>query len=245
MINPTARKIGRALMPIPRQLIRKLRLRAMAHDLMRCLQRASSIEERVDLVRAHRQFRSNQKRTELIALCRELVRLRPKLLCEIGAARGGTLAIFASVAAPDARILSLDMQYPSSWPTLYQSLKRPAQRIVCLESDSHSGETLSRVKQWLSGARFDFLFIDADHSYAGVKADYEMYGPLVRPGGIIAFHDIVPDFRTRFGVVTVADVGEVPKYWAELTQVVEDYRTVIEDPMQDGYGIGLIYVPSG
>lgn len=39
---------------------------------------------------------------------------------------------------------------------------------------------------------FDFLFIDASHLYADVKADYENYSPLVRRGGIIAFHDALP-----------------------------------------------------
>jgi len=40
--------------------------------------------------------------------------------------------------------------------------------------------------------RGDFLFIDGDHTYEGVEGDFEMYSPLVRRGGIIAFHDIVP-----------------------------------------------------
>jgi MMP 1-O-methyltransferase len=33
------------------------------------------------------------------------------------------------------------------------------------------------------------LWIDGDHSYAGVKADVEAWVPFVRPGGVIAFHD--------------------------------------------------------
>lgn len=37
----------------------------------------------------------------------------------------------------------------------------------------------------------DFLFIDGDHTFEGVKSDFEAYSPLVKPGGIIAFHDIV------------------------------------------------------
>jgi predicted O-methyltransferase YrrM len=45
----------------------------------------------------------------------------------------------------------------------------------------------------LKDNKVDFLFIDADHSYEGVKKDFEMYSPLVRKGGIIAFHDIIPD----------------------------------------------------
>ncbi|MEM0354414.1 MAG: class I SAM-dependent methyltransferase [Thermoplasmata archaeon] len=35
------------------------------------------------------------------------------------------------------------------------------------------------------------LFIDGDHSYEGVKKDYELYYNLVKYNGIIVFHDIV------------------------------------------------------
>ncbi len=34
-----------------------------------------------------------------------------------------------------------------------------------------------------------FLFIDADHSYDGVKDDFETWSPCVVPGGFIVFHD--------------------------------------------------------
>jgi cephalosporin hydroxylase len=41
-----------------------------------------------------------------------------------------------------------------------------------------------------------FLFIDADHSYDGVKADFETWSPYVVPGGFIVFHDYaIPDVR--------------------------------------------------
>lgn len=35
----------------------------------------------------------------------------------------------------------------------------------------------------------DLLFIDADHSYKGVRRDWETWAPKVRPGGVIALHD--------------------------------------------------------
>jgi len=35
----------------------------------------------------------------------------------------------------------------------------------------------------------DLLYIDGDHSYAGVKFDFEQFGALVRPGGLILLHD--------------------------------------------------------
>lgn len=35
----------------------------------------------------------------------------------------------------------------------------------------------------------DFLFIDGDHTYDGVKQDFDLYYEKVRPGGYIYFHD--------------------------------------------------------
>lgn len=35
-----------------------------------------------------------------------------------------------------------------------------------------------------------FIMIDADHSYDGVKADWDMFEPFVVSGGIIALHDV-------------------------------------------------------
>ena len=64
--------------------------------------------------------------------------------------------------------------------------------------------------------------------------------PLVRPGGIIGFHDIIPDFKTRYGRETPSDVGEVPRFWEEVKKEFTDIEEFIEDPEQDGFGIGII-----
>lgn len=39
--------------------------------------------------------------------------------------------------------------------------------------------------------RADLLFIDADHSFGGVLADYQALSPLLGPGGLLALHDVV------------------------------------------------------
>lgn len=39
----------------------------------------------------------------------------------------------------------------------------------------------------------DFLFVDADHSYEGVKRDFEAWYSKVKPSSIIAFHDSNPE----------------------------------------------------
>jgi len=40
--------------------------------------------------------------------------------------------------------------------------------------------------------QIDFLFIDGDHSYEGVKSDFELYSNLLSPKGIIVLHDTDP-----------------------------------------------------
>ncbi|HET6255860.1 MAG TPA: class I SAM-dependent methyltransferase [Puia sp.] len=39
----------------------------------------------------------------------------------------------------------------------------------------------------------DFAFVDANHTYLYVKADLENYKPLIKPGGVLAGHDIYFD----------------------------------------------------
>jgi predicted O-methyltransferase YrrM len=37
----------------------------------------------------------------------------------------------------------------------------------------------------------DFLFIDGNHDYQAVLQDYQQWSPLLKIGGVIAFHDVV------------------------------------------------------
>ena len=52
----------------------------------------------------------------------------------------------------------------------------------------------SRVvgKTWRK--KIDLLFIDGSHIYEDVKADFELFFPWVKPGGLVFFHDVDPVF---------------------------------------------------
>jgi hypothetical protein len=70
----------------------------------------------------------------------------------------------------------------------------------------------------LATPKFDFLFIDGDHSYAGVKRDFEMYSPLVKPGGWVGFHDINDtEIHRGFGC-------QVEQFWTELHGTKQEFN---------------------
>ena len=187
---------------------------------------------------------SLQKRNEIVPLLEMLRRENATVICEIGSYDGGTLFLFAGVAPEDAQIFSLDLHLGFGRRSAFRRMLRRGQSLQYIEGDSHDLGTKSRLEKLLAGKRLDFLFIDGDHSFAGVAADFELYSPLVRPGGLIAFHDIIPDFRTRFGKVTASNGGEVWRFWRQLREKYSDCREFLhEGSDQDGYGIGVLRYP--
>ena len=179
-----------------------------------------------------------QRRGEVRDLLRLVERERPASVLEIGTANGGTLFLLARCASDDAHLISVDLGggpfgggYPLWRAPLYRSFAGPGQRVSLLRADSHLPGTVRRVRGLLAGRGLDLLFIDGDHSYAGVSRDFELYAPLVRDGGIIALHDIVPGEERS--------VGGVPRFWTELREG-RPHEEFVEDWGQGGFGIGAL-----
>ena len=58
-----------------------------------------------------------------------------------------------------------------------------------VHADAHSVAGIEAIDTALAGRQVDMLFLDGDHQYESVKADFESHHARVRAGGIIAFHD--------------------------------------------------------
>jgi predicted O-methyltransferase YrrM len=179
---------------------------------------------------------ASQRRDEIVPFLERVERVRPRRICEIGTAGGGTLYLLTRVADPHAVIVWVDLAVPWFAAQARSRLARDGQRVEGVVGDSHDPSTRTRVEQLLGGEPLDVLFIDGDHSYEGVSTDFELYRPLVRPGGIVAFHDINPDDDAAHAVS-----GDVPRFWTELTR---SFRTeeLVASSQADGYGIGIVYV---
>ena len=180
-------------------------------------------------------IRPCQSKFELAEIVRILEETRPKVILEIGTAFGGSLFWWCRAAADDATIVTMDLPngYWNHRDPLYRSFARPGQDLHLVLADSHTQDGLGRVREILQGRQIDFLFIDGDHSYEGVAADFEMYAPLVAANGLIGFHDIVPGPPEL--------VGGVPRFWEEI-KTSYGVREIVEDRAQTGCGIGVIEV---
>jgi predicted O-methyltransferase YrrM len=222
--------------------LKKSYFRRMANSLQNRLSSLPSLTHKVDFTLTNYYFPSQQKRTEIVRLLEAIQILPTRRLLEIGAKGGGTLALFAQAATDEAQILSLDLDYSDHRLYSHPQLARHGQRIVCIQADTHCGQSTALVQSWLSAEQIDVLFIDGDHSYEGVKQDYEMYSPFVRSGGHIVIHDIQQDYLTRYGRPTSSITGGVPQFWLELKTHNPRAIELIEDPEQDGMGIGIIRV---
>jgi len=106
---------------------------------------------------------------------------------EIGTGSGGTLYLFSQLSEKKAKIISVDLRHPSWKIDFYNKLVRPSQKLFLVGGDSHRIQTLNKIGRILKNQKLDLLFIDGDHSYKGVKSDFEMYKNLVKKGGVLHF----------------------------------------------------------
>jgi predicted O-methyltransferase YrrM len=194
----------------------------------------------VDFVLGNHFFKAYQVPSELRALAEIVSNLCPERAMEIGTAAGGTLFLLCKLASSTATIVSIDLPGGKfgggfrpwrGWA--YRKFARREQQLYLLPGDSHSRDMLARVKTVFGEHALDYLFIDGDHTYEGVKKDLECYAPMVRRGGVIVLHDIVEH--------PPATGCEVSKYW---NQVKSQYRhtEIIESRGQGWAGIGVLYV---
>lgn len=87
---------------------------------------------------------------------------------------------------------------PGILSTYYREQLPEVDLVIC---KGHTGEWARKVH-----GPFRFVFIDADHSYEGCKADTEAWSVHIPVGGVMAFHDT--DFDSVDQVIR-----ELPSCW--------------------------------
>ena len=127
-----------------------------------------------------------------------------KLIVEIGAAYGGSAALWLLGKRPGVRVVSVDafVEDPS---THFR-----ASAAECLTA-VHRAVGATLYQDWTLIARpsdkavvgwtapIGLLYLDGDHHYESVKKDFEIWTPYLLPGASIILHDSrrLPDANPR------------------------------------------------
>jgi glycosyltransferase involved in cell wall biosynthesis/cephalosporin hydroxylase len=144
----------------------------------------------------------------------------PKVILEIGTANGGTIARWFEIPSVQT-IFSVDLAVGIHGGAGFE--ERTYVISDCIEQanqckkiffpingDSRHPYLINRIRELLNGQKIDFLFIDGDHTYNGVKGDFEVYKEFIHENTLIGFHDIIDSQFHRDEGCFVAN------FWDEL-----------------------------
>jgi len=115
------------------------------------------------------------------------------------------------------------------WGSAYRSAKART-RFAGERARFVQGDSLE-VAEGLNNEMFDFVFVDADHSYSTVSADVRAWWPKVKPGGVLCGHDWCNPAGPQWGVKRA--VSEFANSVGIPVSLDADYTWFIEKPVAD------------
>lgn len=178
---------------------------------------------------------ASQHADELAAALALLATSHPHVIVEIGCDRGGTLYAWRQVCPRVYGITAADNSHAAGG----SGKPLDAHGATVHIGDSHDMASrdwlVDRIRADGSplGQPVDVLVIDGDHSEAGVRNDFAMYAPLVRPGGLVLLHDIAVVNDPR---------AQVHRFWLELKGSARYRTSEILSTRQQPYGWGVVHL---
>lgn len=150
----------------------------------------------------------------------QVAKSNPKVIVEIGTANGGTLARWFEIPSVET-VISVDYPvgihggqgFEERTYVISDSIEQAnltKKEFYPVNGDSRHPYLVNRINELLNGRKIDFLFIDGDHTYDGVKGDFNIYKQFVSEDGLVGFHDIIDSrFHREEGCF-------VANFWNEL-----------------------------
>jgi predicted O-methyltransferase YrrM len=165
--------------------------------------------------------------------------MKPETCVEIGSARGmSTCHIGLALRENGAgRLYAIDPHRRTEWNDVdsidtYATIARNLRRLhLSRQVEILKEESAAVATRW--DRPIDLLFIDGDHSYEGVRRDWEGFARFVRPFGLVVFHDTLWDLRPDPRYAR-ADMG-VPCFVEELRAT--GYPVIT---LERNYGVSLV-----
>jgi len=177
----------------------------------------------------------------LYGICRSL---KPQVAVEIGSARGKSACYVGTALKQNGsgHLYAVDPHTTTSWNDSNSVNTFDIMRANLAALDLN--DTVTILRQFSDVAiesvpkPIDMIFIDGDHTYEGVKADWDLYTPHMSQFGYVVFHDTIWDIRPdpRW---QRDDMG-VPRFVEELRKSGYPVLTIDKD-----FGVSLVQTTRG
>lgn len=147
--------------------------------------------------------------------------LRPDVIVEIGSARGKSTCALALACRQNGKgkVYAIDPHDVNAWTELHtngETLPFLRERLASYELGSWCeilrADSQSAARSWTQS--IDLLFIDGDHSFEGVRHDFEAFSPWLHQASLVVFHDTTWEHH-KDHIGYREDMG-VPRYMHEL-----------------------------
>ena len=165
--------------------------------------------------------------------------LKPKVCVEIGSARGKSACAVGLALRRNGggKLYAIDPHRITNW----NDTNSVDSLAIITENLRKAGvtEQVEIVRQTSGAAakgwdnKIDLIFIDGDHSYEGVKADWDLFLPHLNEFGVVVFHDTLWDLRPDPKIAR-ADMG-VPRFVDDLRAAGYPVITIDQN-----FGVSLV-----
>jgi predicted O-methyltransferase YrrM len=179
---------------------------------------------------------SKNERFQLYYVLRQLIpelSSSPLRFIEIGSFAGSSLFLTCKALKRVEQNLEGFAIDPGLHPQLKTVLQQVKKDVNHLQMFSHDAVIQLRQQFEADGNFPPFIFVDGDHSYEGVKQDIINYFPLLKPGGIMMFHDYLPPLNDENRSAILSHHGGNEP----------GIRQACQELMEDEYGCEQIEIP--
>jgi predicted O-methyltransferase YrrM len=158
--------------------------------------------------------------------------MKPQVCVEIGSARGNSSCAIGAALKENGsgKLYAIDPHRPTDWNDTssvdtFDIIRRNIATLG-LKNQVEIIRSLSdeAARDWTRP--IDLIFIDGDHSYEGVKQDWNLFVKHVTRFGLVIFHDTIWDIKPSAAYERNATMG-VPRFVDELRQ--QGYQVITLD----------------
>lgn len=161
--------------------------------------------------------------------------LKPQNVLEVGTHIGSSTLIIAGALRENGggKITSVDILNVNApngpWKKLHLA-KTPAGNIAAIGCETVTRFVASPAQDFMAQTeeRFDFIFLDGDHSAAAVYGEVAHALKILRPGGVILLHDVFPAKKPLY-----PDGNIIPGPWLGLERLMRENPGLALEPLSE------------